>query len=202
MADFDPAKLDVAITYMDRIADGKNPVTNKPAPEQDVLNNPNVIRCMFFIRDVLRSVRDNGGTIGNRKSSAKSEFPLKNLEQFQYRGDTTISRIVQQMNQGIDKQLYKTFTVQMVIKWLESQGLVDTHPNGSERQHTLPTDQGRIIGIQTEQREYNGKTYEAVVYNEEAQKLIVSHAEEILTGNVKISPKGYNEALTEANIPD
>ncbi len=67
MENIDLNRLKIAITYAERIADGKNPVTNAPAREEDVINNPNVIRCMFFIRDVLQQVYNNDGKIGGRQ---------------------------------------------------------------------------------------------------------------------------------------
>lgn len=180
MENIDLYKLKVAIEYTDRIANGRNPVTNKPASEEDVLNNPNVIRCMFFIRDVLRKVSENGGKIGQRQTSLRKEVPLEQLMAYQYQGDTTISRIVQKMNTGIDRNIYRTFTVQMVTKWLEARGYVDTHPEGSERQKTRPTEKGKEIGLYTEERNAGGNSYEVVMYGEQAQNLIAGHAEEIL----------------------
>ena len=46
--EIDLKKLDTAILYLQRIADGNNPVNNMPAEDDSVLNNPNVIRCMFL----------------------------------------------------------------------------------------------------------------------------------------------------------
>lgn len=40
----DLKKLDIAIRYIERIADGCNPVNNTPVGEDNALNNPNVIR--------------------------------------------------------------------------------------------------------------------------------------------------------------
>uniref|UniRef100_UPI004056D374 hypothetical protein n=1 Tax=Agathobacter sp. TaxID=2021311 RepID=UPI004056D374 len=57
METIDLKKLDVAIKYIERIADGCNPVNNIPVGEDDVLNNPNVIRCMYFVKEVLEAVR-------------------------------------------------------------------------------------------------------------------------------------------------
>ena len=45
MKQFDQVKLDVAIKYVERIADGCNPVNNVPLENDDILNNPNIIRC-------------------------------------------------------------------------------------------------------------------------------------------------------------
>ena len=32
-------------------------------PEHEILNNPNVIRCMFFVKEVLEQVQKNGGVV-------------------------------------------------------------------------------------------------------------------------------------------
>lgn len=50
MEPVDLAKLETAIKYVERIAEGNNPVNNLPMEEDAVLNNPNVIRCMYFVR--------------------------------------------------------------------------------------------------------------------------------------------------------
>ena len=49
MVRFDLEKLESAITYVERIADGKNPVNNTIADSDDVMNDPIIIRSMFFI---------------------------------------------------------------------------------------------------------------------------------------------------------
>ena len=67
-------KLEKAIIYVDRIANGCNPVNNSPLTNDSVLNNPNVIRCMYFIKDILKEVYDNGGVI-----SKKNKNITKNL---------------------------------------------------------------------------------------------------------------------------
>lgn len=59
----DMQKLEVAMKYIERIADGKNPVNNKPMEEDSVLNNPNVIRCMYFVKEVLTAVKENDGVL-------------------------------------------------------------------------------------------------------------------------------------------
>ena len=63
MEQIDLEKLEKALIYVDRIAEGRNPVYNLPADNDSVLNDPNVIRCMFFIKEVLTAVKNNGGKI-------------------------------------------------------------------------------------------------------------------------------------------
>ena len=78
-------KLDVAIKYVQRLADGCNPVNNLPAEEDSVPSNPNVIRCMFFVKEVLEEVRHNKGLIGSKQAKSRKEpFPFEILKKFQY----------------------------------------------------------------------------------------------------------------------
>ncbi|WP_155829112.1 hypothetical protein [Butyrivibrio sp. AD3002] len=79
MEQFDLDKLEKALIYVERIADGKNPINNMPADNDEVMNDPNVIRCMFFIKDVLSALKDNGGVIGRVSGIKKKEFPMESL---------------------------------------------------------------------------------------------------------------------------
>ena len=72
MKQFDRAKLEVAIKYVERIADGCNPVNNVPLENDSVLNNPNIIRCMYFIKEVLEEVQINGGTVGGKQGKRQA----------------------------------------------------------------------------------------------------------------------------------
>lgn len=54
MGEIDLKKLDVSIEYIKRMAEGKNPINNESLDNDSVLNNPNVIRCFYFIEDVLK----------------------------------------------------------------------------------------------------------------------------------------------------
>ena len=50
MGEYDIKRLEVAIQYINRMVSGRNPVTNRPAPENEVLTNPNVNRCQALDR--------------------------------------------------------------------------------------------------------------------------------------------------------
>lgn len=71
MEKIDLVKLDTAILYVQRIAEGYNPVTNEEADEDTVLNHPHVIRCMYFVKNVLEEVRRNDGKMVTTKQRTK-----------------------------------------------------------------------------------------------------------------------------------
>ena len=44
-----------------KLAKGIDPITGSEAPENDVINNLRVSRCLFYVADVLGRVIENGG---------------------------------------------------------------------------------------------------------------------------------------------
>ena len=69
-------KMQRAKMYIDKLANGINPIDDTAAPENDVINNVRLSRCFFYVSDILRQVIENGGTAKAIKSAPKSPFFL------------------------------------------------------------------------------------------------------------------------------
>lgn len=178
-------KLETAIVYLQRIADGNNPINNLPADEDSVLNNPNVIRCMFFVKDVLEEVKRNGGYIGKKtKKSDKLEFPIEMLKSFVYREDKVISRFVDQLNEGLDENNYKKLNYKPITQWLKLNGFLQEEDDIEfKKTITMPTPRGIQLGIRTERRRNSrGMDYVMLIYGKETQEYIVQNLEKVLRG--------------------
>ena len=52
--------------YLDKLAQGIDPITNQEVPDDSVLNNVRLARCFFYVSDVLSKVIENGGVIGGK----------------------------------------------------------------------------------------------------------------------------------------
>ena len=52
-----------AKTYIDKLANGINPITDEYVDESVVVNNVRISRCFFYVSDVLRRVIENGGSM-------------------------------------------------------------------------------------------------------------------------------------------
>ena len=182
----DTEKLKTAIIYLQRITEGNNPVNNMPADEDSVINNPNVRRCMEFVKEVLEELKRNDGYIGRRprtnRDYTKQNYPLEALEKFQYTGDKTITKLVEQLNDLADMTVYKKITYQSITTWLKSNGyLEDGNIEGRISKCTTVTDKGHELGIMSEIRTgiREGK-YVYILYGKSAQEFIVSKLGEIL----------------------
>lgn len=54
-------KIERARMYMDKLANGIDPIDDSAIPDGDVIHNVRLSRCFFFVSDVLRQVIENGG---------------------------------------------------------------------------------------------------------------------------------------------
>lgn len=185
----DMQKLDIAITYLKRIADGNNPINNMPAEDDAVLNNPNVIRCMYFVKDILEQVKANNGIIGTtakkeRKTRrAVDAFPIELLGKYQYREDKGISKILSQLYEPLEDKSIRKISGKKINEWLMTAGYVaEVYNEELKANIKIPTEKGKIIGLKSERVEYPGNIYYTIIYNKSAQEFLIRNFEKVLNG--------------------
>ena len=172
MSTYDLKRLEVAIQYIRRMSDGKNPVTNRPAPENEVLNNMNVHRCLKFIDEVLTDVHKSGGTVGmvsqrTSKQSVSEIFPYETLTQYRYLQDQQISYFLKQLEEYLPEGQKIPVPATTITLWMR--GLY------SEKAGTYPNE------------------YYRVFYNEKAQRFIIDNFRRILTESEEIRDRNRRE---------
>ena len=52
-------KIAYAKSFIDKLANGINPLDDTPVPEDDIVNNVRLSRCFFYVSDLLRQVYDD-----------------------------------------------------------------------------------------------------------------------------------------------
>lgn len=180
----DLKKLEVAIKYVDRITKGCNPVNNLPLEEKEALNNPNVVRCMEFVKEVLEAIEQNDGIIDSKKTKAKTaadEFPYEILKEFQYEEDKQITYFLKQIYAPIQDQNLKMIPTKCISDWLLANGyLQEEFSEKYEKKVKIVTEKGKEFGLYNEKREARGYLYLAVVYGKAAQEYIVENFEDIV----------------------
>ena len=183
----DTKKLEIAIQYLQRITEGHNPVNNIPVDDDSVIKNPNVVRCMLFIKEVLEEVKRNDGYIGRRprtnRDSSKQEYPLEALKEFRYSEDKSVSRLVDQFNGLTDLTVFQKLTYKPIIAWLKQNGyLRDEQDEETGKKRTLVTEKGSEAGIKSELRkDSKGQEFVYITYGRTAQEFIVSNMDKILS---------------------
>ena len=167
----DSEKLKKAIVYVDRMSSGCNPVNNEVLDSNHVLNNPNVIRCMYFIKDVLLDVYKN-----NKKTVYKKAFDYCVLSNFKYENDKTITHLFKQIN-SLDENS-EPLKFKPIIDWLKENDYLEVIME-DDKSRTIVTEKGKRMGLRNEYINSRGRVYFAVIYNEAAQDFIVNNLENI-----------------------
>ena len=61
-------KIERAKMYMDKLANGINPIDDSVVPDEDIVNNVRLSRCFFFVSDVLRQIIEHSGIESEKKA--------------------------------------------------------------------------------------------------------------------------------------
>lgn len=199
MASYDLKRLEVAIQYIRRMSDGKNPVTNRPAPENEVLNNMNVHRCLKFIDEVLTDVHKSGGTVGMvsqraPKQSVSEIFPYEALAQFRYLQDQQISYFLKQLEEYLPEGQKIPVPATTVTLWMRENGYLEKKVMGDTgKENSVPTRKGENLGLYMEKAGTYPNEYYRVFYNESAQRFIIDNFRRILTESEEIRERNRRE---------
>ncbi len=180
---FELDRLEEAVRLTGSLAEGKYPVTGETPGENPALNDPEMIRMMFFIKEVLQAVYRAGGKTGGRTaSSVKKKFPLECLDAFEYTDDKPVTRFLEQLKGLANDPDVKGIAVKPVTDWLRGMGyLEDRDIPSTGKKETLVTPAGMEFGLYMQPRvSLYGREYNLVLYSRPAQEYIAAHMEAIL----------------------
>lgn len=174
-------KIEYAKSFIDKLANGINPLDDTAIKEEDIVNNVRLSRCFFYVSDVLRQVIENGGV--SKKKNGKVPFGLtpQQLRNFPFSvTPIPISEIAKRMNGLKEDEMMKSVSHRDFTNWLLLVGMLGEQMNGEGKMVKHPTEQGKQIGISTEMRTGQRGMYSVVLYNHSAQEFIVENFEAIL----------------------
>mgnify|MGYP006955441448 CR=1 FL=1 len=204
MSTYDLKRLEVAIQYIRRMSDGKNHVTNRPAPENEVLNNMNVHRCLKFIDEVLTDVQKSGGTVGMvsqraHKQSVSEIFPYDALAQYRYLQDQQISYFLKQLEEYLPEGQKIPVPATTITSWMRENGYLEKKVlNDTGKENSVPTGKGENLGLYMEKAGTYPNEYYRVFYNENAQRFIIDNFRRILTESEEIRERNRREKKKDA----
>ena len=206
MSTYDLKRLEVAIKYIRRMSEGKNPVTGRPSPENEVLSNVNVHRCMKFIDEVLTDVQKSGGTVGllppkerSSRPAVSETFPYDSLQQYQYLQDQQISYFLKQLEEYLPEGQKMPVAATTITGWLRENGYLEKRAiNDTGKENSVPTRKGEELGMYSEKGGIYPNEYYRVFYNEKAQRFIIENFRRILTEYEAIRERSRREKKSEA----
>jgi len=171
-------KLERARLYIEQLANGVDPISGHELPEDSALNQVRLSRCFFYVADVLKQA-----LIREKRASKAPLLPFALPEelrgQIPIEQSVMIKRFTESVNALADLGAMRKLKMTAFTGWLVEQGyLREDLFNGKRRK--VPTDKGRAVGITSEERQGQYGAYTATLYDENAQRLMIAHLDEII----------------------
>ena len=192
-------KILKAKSYLDKLANGINPITNELASENDTINNIHISRCLFYVSDVLRNLIENNNNPPKKKNS-KIPFSVTPQQLANYVFDDnpiTVTEITKKLNSLIDTEEMKGIKTTSITNWLIKINMLEYFADENGKNHKNPTENGIQLGITTQERLGMYGSYKVVLYDSNVQQFILDNIDTIAYYNTQKKSYNFN---TEGNI--
>ena len=204
----DLEKIERAKMYMDKLANGINPISGEEAPEDDIINNVRLSRCFFFVSDVLRQVLENGGVGKQKKTEKPTKIPFtlsyEQRKNYNYSDSPIpISEISRRISSLSEDENMSQMKYGSITGWLTQIGMMELSLSATGRQTKIPTSTGRDLGISTAVRTGMNGAYTAVLYNRNAQQFIIDNLDAVLEferETMKLQGKPWSQEYDECLV--
>ncbi len=187
-------KIGYTKEFIDKLANGINPLDDSPIPEGDIMNNVRLSRCMFYVSDILRQVIEHGGVEKTgkkrerkpRKDTSGIPFSIsyEQLQKYEFSPHISTTALAKRIYELAGNSEMKKITYKPIVEWLTSRGLLRDMSAGDGKTKKVPTDEGWSIGIRLHRRDGDSQV-EYLVYNENAQRFILENFSAIVAFNEK-----------------
>lgn len=179
--ELDKEKISKAKIILEKMANGINPINGEPINDESFLQDPRMIRCLFFISGVLQEVINSNGKV--LKSTKPQSFSITKEEKMQVvipDRNIGITEFTKCINSVIDLNRSKKLSPVEVNKQLKKMGILGEEITEKGNKRTVINEKSKEYGIEMESRNFNGKIYDVVVFNEEGKKFLLENLEDIL----------------------
>lgn len=176
-------KLNKAKEILKKIADGINPVNKEPIENGSFLHDPRIKRCLLFVCDIIDNEIDRELDDISRQLPKFIITPEEKSRVALPEGKIGISEFVRCINNVIDRTRSRKLTAVDINSRLKKIGILGEEKGESGKSRTILNEKSSRYGIETEVRNYNGKEYEAIVFNDTGKKFLIENLEKIMEYN-------------------
>jgi hypothetical protein len=174
-------KMDKAKSVMVKMAEGINPITGEQIRDESFLNDPRIIRCFYFIAEVLDNVMSGVYSKSNRLAQFVITPEQKSMVVLPD-GLIGVTEFSKQVNMCIDQTRSKKLTAVEINKRLREMGILGEEVNpATGKTRTVTNSKSKDYGFETVTKSFNGNEYDMVVMNDTGKRYLLEHLEEIMS---------------------
>lgn len=168
--------------YMDKLAQGIDPITNQEMADDSTLNNVRLARCFFYVSDVLGRAIANGGVIGGKPKLQDFSISAEQLAQVRISQESVrVTQLVEMISAVVDNAQMKKLSTAIITNWLLEKGFLEKQTGSDGKSRRVPTQNGLMIGLSTQKRQGQYGEYQTVFYNDQAQQFVLDNLSAMLT---------------------
>ena len=193
-------KIAYAKCFIDKLANGINPLDDTPVPDGDLVNNVRLSRCFFYVSGILQKEIDRER---RKQSKEKKPKPLpfsitqEQLNNFEYSPyPISMSAMGRKINwlvrEDIEAKKIEKFSYRKIRSWLHDIGMIEWREWGNGKSKRFPTAGGESIGLVLQIWENYGRRSPVIYLTEEAQHFIIDNIEAVMAAE-----KGGLSPVTE-----
>ena len=154
--------------YLDKLANGEDPINGEDLPEDTVLNNVYLCRAFAYASSILGEVIKNGGVVSKKNENRVRPFAITEEQRSKIKlseEPVVVTSITNRIAAVLDNDVKRIIPFK-VTEWLEKEGLLErVFSDESGRFERIATHAGEVIGIETKNGEYNGIPIKKNFYN-------------------------------------
>jgi hypothetical protein len=170
--------------YMDKLAQGIDPISNQEVPGDSALNNVRLAQCFFYVSDILGQVIANGGVVGQITKTLDFVITPEQLASVQISEyPIRVTEFTEALYRAVNNPEMKKLSTTKITEWLILKGLMMKEASTDGKTYRVPTDRGLQMGMSTRLRQSRDGEYRAVYYDKNMQRFLLDNLAEILMGN-------------------
>ncbi len=163
--------------YIEKLANGVNPITDKPVSDEDCINNVRITRCLFYVSDVLRKIIESGGISESKEEKTPFNISQDQLNHYSIsEKPITMSEMASRINDLVDSTSMKKIRYSAFANFLLYNGYLKEVEGEDGKTTKEPTEKGFEVGIIREERiGRTGRQYHVNLLTDKAQKFLLEN---------------------------
>ena len=196
-------KITYAKSFIDKLANGINPLDDTPIPDGDIVNNVRLSRCFFYVSGILqREIDGERRKSQNGKKPARLPFSIstEQLQKFECASypisATALARKINSLalEDGEEKRMER-LSYRRITQWLVNIGMIEYREWEDGKIKRFPTVEGEAIGLVLQEWENYGRRTPVIFFSESAQRFVVDNIEAVIATEVKKGKTRYSRDI-------
>lgn len=166
-------KMKRAREIFSTIIQGENPFTYEELEESSFLHEPQMIRCLSYVNEVLSRDIEK---YSRDEARLETVITAKNMKQAVFpEGDIGLSEFVRIVNATLDLEKMKKLSIVKFTAVMKENGILGERAEADGRKRTVCIEDSGQYGFYTVRAMYNGREYDKVMINEQGKKFLVEN---------------------------